>query len=97
MKQPKEKFFSWRLKLILTLGGVAGLVLLVFGDHVASISDLPNGPTPLSWGFKTKVAQVAAFFSTEAGVNGMRVDPPGPPPIDLEFPEQTETALFALG
>jgi len=94
MNSQKRKIFSWRLKLILTLGAVAGLVLMVFSNYVASLPEDPIGPTSLSWGFKQQAARAAAFFNMEHLVNSSSGEPP---PIDATVPERTEFALFALG
>ena len=96
MKRALKKWFSWRLKLILAIGCLGGLVLVLFGQYVASISDTPIGPTPLSWKFKSNSARVATAFET-----GLVMQKQGsdllPPAIDQMVPEETTLALFALG
>ena len=94
MNSQKRKIFSWRLKLILALGAFAGLVLMAFGNYVASLHEDPLGPIPLSWGFKQQAARAAAFFNMEHLVNSSSGEPP---PIDATVPMYTEYALFALG
>lgn len=99
MSMKKEKkLFSWRLKLILVLGCLGGLGVALFGQYVDSISDLPVGPTPLSWKFKSNSAVVATTFA--AGDSLMKhsgSEEAVIPLIDQNLPEETETALFALG
>ncbi len=73
-----------------------GLVLVLFGQYVASISDTPIGPTLLSWKFTSNNARVATAFET-----GLVMQKQGsdllPPAIDQMVPEETTLALFALG
>ena len=88
--------FSWRLKLILLLGCLGGLGLVVSGQYVASISDDPLGPTPLSWKFKPNSARVATAFEVGPDLQNNMSDML-PPAIDQMLPEETEFALFALG
>jgi hypothetical protein len=91
-------FFSWRLTLILLLGCIGGLAVALFGRHVASMSDLPQGPTPLSWTFKASRASVAATFpETNAAMEMNLRDGPVFPELDSVIPAETEYALFALG
>lgn len=97
MKKNKT-LFSWRLALIIILGCLGGLAVTLFGRHVDSMSDLPLGPTPLSWTFKASSASVAATFaevSTMEKKNGMNESVL--PELDLVAPAETEHALFALG
>jgi len=89
---------SWRLKLILLLGVVGGLGVTLFGMYVESISDLPLGPTPLSWTFKSSSAHVTEMFSKENSSENVRaMKNPEIPSIDKVVPDSTELALFALG
>ena len=91
-------FFSWRLKLILVLGCLGVLAVTLFGRHVDSISDLPLGPTPLSWTFKASSAGVATTFSAEKAVMKINLnDGSIIPELDRATPAVTEHALFALG
>ena len=93
-----RKFFSRRLKLILVLGCLGGLAVALFGRYVDSISDLPVGPTPLSWTFKASSAGVAATFADgTTGLNKDSGDVHALPELDLTAPVETEFALFALG
>ena len=93
-----RKYFSWRLKLILILGCLGGLAVILFGRYVDSISDLPLGPTPLSWTFKASSAGVAAKFPAENAVKKKSPsDGPRFPELDLVSHAETEHALFALG
>ena len=90
--------FSRRLALIIVLGCLGGLAVNLFGRYVDSISDLPLGPTPLSWTFKASSASVAARFaegSTMEKKHGMNESVL--PELDLVAPAETEQALFALG
>jgi hypothetical protein len=97
MKQ-KRKFIFWRLKLILLLGSLGGLSVALSGIYVNSISDLPLGPTPLSWTFKTSSAHVAEmFFKENTDVESNTLKSIKVPAIDNAFPPETELALFALG
>ena len=90
--------FSWRLNLILALGCLAGLALGLFSQHVASMSDVPPGPTPLSWKFKPNSARVAAAFETGAVMHDKhQKTKPLRPVIDQGSPQETQLALFALG
>lgn len=94
----KYAFISWRLKLILLLGCFGGVGVALFGIYVESISDLPVGPTPLSWRFKSSSARVATLFSK--GENNMEetaLKNPHIPEIDKAVSGETELALFALG
>jgi len=59
----KRNFFSWRLKLILTLGAFAGLVLMVLSNYLVSLPEDPLGPIPLSWGFKQQAALPPLFLT----------------------------------
>jgi hypothetical protein len=94
----KSKFMSWRLKLILLLGCLGGLGVALFALYVKSISDLPLGPTPLSWGFKSSSAHVAEMFSKEISkMEPSALETPEVPAIDKTVPDETELALFALG
>jgi hypothetical protein len=94
----KSEFMSWRLKLILLLGCLGGLSVALFGIYVKSISDLPIGPTPLSWTFKSSSVHVAEVFSNEnADMESSTLKNPEIPAIDKAFPDETERALFALG
>ena len=97
MKQ-KGAFFSWRLKLILLLGCLGGLGVALFSVYVDSISDLPLGPTPLSWTFKSSSAHVTDLFS-EGGADMAPSISKAPeiPLIDKTSFGETEIALFALG
>jgi peptide-methionine (S)-S-oxide reductase len=89
---------SWRLKLILLLGCLGGLGVALFALYVKSISDLPLGPTPLSWGFKSSSAHVAEIFSKEISkMEPSALETPEVPAIDKTVPDETELALFALG
>ena len=97
MKQ-KRKIISWRLKLILLLGSLGGLSVVLFGMYVNSMSDLPFGPTPLSWTFKASSADVAETFSKKnSDMESNTLKNPEAPAIDKAFPAETELALFALG
>ena len=97
MKQ-KSKFMSWRLKLILLLGCLGGLSVALSGIYVKSISDLPLGPTPLSWTFKSSSAHVAETFSKgDSNMESSALKNPEVPATDKAFPDETEMALFALG
>ena len=97
MKQ-KRKIISWRLKLILLLGSLGGLSVALFGIYVNSISDLPLGPIPLSWTFKTSSAHVAEIFSKEnSDMESSTLKNSEVPAIDKALPAGTELALFALG
>ena len=94
----KKSIISWRLKLILLLGSLGGVSVALFGIYVNSISDLPLGPTPLSWTFKASSAHVAEMFSRESSdMNINTLKNPEIPAIDKAFPAETELALFALG
>ena len=89
---------SWRLKLILLLGSLGGVSVALFGIYVNSISDLPLGPTPLSWTFKASSTHVAEIFSKEnLTMESSTLKNPEVPGIDKAFPAETELALFALG
>jgi len=91
-------FFSWRLKMILVLGCLGGFAVTLFGWHVDSMSDLPLGPTPLSWTFKASSVSVAATFSGEnAAMKKSLSDGSVLPELDLVALVETEHALFALG
>jgi len=97
MKKNKT-LFSWRLTLIIVLGCLGGVAVTLFGRHVDSMSDLPLGPTPLSWTFKTSSAKVTATFSEKSNMIKKRVlAEPVLPEIDMVVPAETEQALFALG
>ena len=97
MKQ-KRKIISWRLKLILLLGALGGVSVSLFGIYVNSISDLPLGPTPLSWTFKTSSAHIEEIFSKgNPDMESSNLKNPEVPAIDKAFPAKTERALFALG
>ena len=97
MKQ-KRKIMSWRLKLILLLGSLGGVSVALFSMYVNSISDLPLGPTPLSWAFKTSSAHVEEIFSEgNPDMEASTLKNPEIPAIDKAFPAETELALFALG
>ncbi len=96
MKKSPQKWFSWRLKLILAFGCLGGLALGLFGQYVASIPEAPLGPTPLSWQFKPNSARVATAFETGPIMKKQGLDLV-PPAIDQMVPEETELALFALG
>jgi hypothetical protein len=90
--------FTWRLTLIIALGCLGGLAVTLFGRYVDSISDLPLGPTPLSWTFKASRAGVVATFSERSNmVKESAMDEPVLPELDLVTPAETEHALFALG
>ena len=94
----KTAFISWRLKLILILGCLGGLGVALFSIYVESISDLPLGPTPLSWTFKSSSAHVVEMFSK--GGSDMKpsiLKDPEIPSIDKVYLGETEIALFALG
>lgn len=94
----KRSFMSWRLKLILLLGCFGGVGVVLFGMLVESMSDLPTGPTPLSWNFKASSARVATLFTEEGKVMGETVlKNPDIPEIDKAISGETEMALFALG
>ena len=97
MKQ-KNEFISWRLKLILLLVCLGGLGVGLFGIYVHSMSDLPLGPTPLSWTFKSSSAHVVETFSKgNLSLEPSPLKKPEAPAIDNAFPNETELALFALG
>ena len=84
--------------MILVLGCLGGLALGLFSQHVASMSDSLLGPTPLSWGFKSNSARVAAAFETSKDMRELKQSTiTRPPSIDLAIPQETESALFALG
>lgn len=86
------------MTLIIVLGCLGGFAVTLFGRHVDSMSDLPLGPTPLSWTFKASSASVAARFSE--GSNMVKKSTMGEhvlPELDLVTPTETEQALFALG
>jgi len=90
--------FSWRLTLIIALGCLGGLAVTLFGRYVDSISDLPLGPTPLSWSFKASRAGVVTTFSEASNmVKKSAMQEPVLPELDLIAPAETEHALFALG
>jgi len=94
----KTAFISWRLKLILLLGCLGGLGVALFSIYVESISDLPLGPTPLSWTFKSSSTHVVEMFSK--GGSDMKpsiLKDPEIPSIDKVYLGKTEIALFALG
>jgi hypothetical protein len=94
----KTAFISWRLKLILLLGCLGGLGVALFSIYVESISDIPLGPTPLSWTFKSSNAHVVEMFSK--GGSDMKpsiLKDPEIPSIDKVYLGETEIALFALG
>jgi hypothetical protein len=94
----KYTFISRRLKLVLIFGCLGGLVVTLFGIYVGSISDLPTGPAPLSWNFKSSSARVTKSFSngkTKMEVHASRK--PDIPQIDKAVPPETALALFALG
>ena len=94
----KTAFISWRLKLILILGCLGGFGVALFSIYVESISDLPLGPTPLSWTFKSSSAHVVEMFSK--GGSDMKpsiLKDPEIPSIDKVYLGETEIALFALG
>ena len=94
----RSEFMSWRLKLILLLGALGGLGVTLFGMHVESISDLPLGPTPLSWTFKSSSAGVTEMFSKgNSSEKARTMKNPEIPSIDKAVPDSTELALFALG
>ncbi|MDG5469182.1 hypothetical protein P9J64_12710 [Deltaproteobacteria bacterium IMCC39524] len=97
MKQ-KKTLISWRLKLILLFGCLAGVGVAMFSLYVESISDLPLGPTPLSWTFKSSSAHVEEIFSKGSPdmVPGI-ITSSEVPPIDKTSLGDTEMALFALG
>ena len=89
---------SWRLKLILLLGCLGGLSVALFSIYVKSISDLPQGPTPLSWTFKSSSAHVTKTFSKgNSDIESSTLKNPEVPAIDKAFPDETQLALFALG
>jgi len=91
-------FFSRRLKLILVLGCLGGLAVTLFGRHVDSMSDLPLGPTPLSWTFKASSTGVAMTFPEENAVMKKNLNDGSMfPELDQGLPAETEHALFALG
>lgn len=97
MTEPLKRIFSWRLKLILTCGGILGLALGIFSFHVARMDDSPNGTTPISWTFKAKSHSILKYFRVEdRAATDPKVKLP-PPAIDRLIPEKTEFALFALG
>ena len=98
LMKKRSEFISWRLKLILFLGVLGGLSVTLFGMHVESISDLPLGPTPLSWTFKSSSARVTEMFSKGNSSEKVRtLKSPEIPSIDKVIPDSTELALFALG
>jgi len=91
-------FISWRLKLILLLGCLGGLGVALFSIYVESISDLPLGPTPLSWTFKSSSAHVVEMFSkVGSDMKPSILKDPEVPSIDKIYLGERETALFALG
>jgi len=97
MKQ-KSKFLSWRLKLILLLGCLGAVSVVLFGIYVKSISDLPLGPAPLFWTFKSSNNHIVETFSKGNSVMESRtLKNLEVPAIDKAFPDKTELALFALG
>jgi hypothetical protein len=94
----KNKFLTWRLKLILALGCLGGLTLAISARYVESLSDTPLGPTPLSWTFKSSRASVVTAFAEESVMkNEEHPIEPVVPAIDQVLHEETEHALFALG
>ncbi len=89
---------TWRLKLILFLGCLGGVGVALFGMYVESIPDLPVGPTPLSWRFKSSSARVETLFSKgEKSMEEIALKNPEIPEIDKAISGETELALFALG
>ncbi len=88
---------SWRLKLILVLGCLGGLGVFMFGKHVDSMSDLPLGPTPLSWKFKSNSRLVSTTFSEGKTQMAQSSGTPVLPAIDTIEYGETKLALFALG
>lgn len=97
MRPSRKKTFSRPFKLVLVVCGLAGVALLWFSGQVASLDDSPNGPVPPASGFKAQVKQVAAFFKTADSVNNSTKVSKPQPRIDLAHPQETATALFALG
>ena len=98
MKKNQDNFFSWRLKLILVLGCLGGLVLGLFSLHVASMPDAQLGPTPPSWSFKSTSGRVAAAFEKGSVMQEQfQLTVLMTPAIDQAVPDETEFALFALG
>lgn len=97
MKQ-RSKFMSWRLKLILLLGCLGGVSVALFSIYVKSIPDLPQGPTPLSWTFKSTSAHVTKTFTKgNSDIESSTLKNPEVPAIDKALPDETKLALFALG
>jgi hypothetical protein len=94
----RTKFLSWRLKLILLIGCLGGLGVALFSIYVKSVSDLPQGPTPLSWTFKSTSAHVTKSFSKgNSEIESSPLKNPEVPATDKDFPDETKLALFALG
>lgn len=97
MKPKKKNFISRPMQLVILLGCLAGVGLWLFGRHIESMDDSPNGGIPLSWGFKMTNRKVANFFSLDQSKVRAGQQDMAPPQLDLQVPEKTETALFALG
>lgn len=97
MMRKEPDYFSWRLKLILALGCLGGLLVGLFSLYVTSLPDVSTLPTPLSWKFKSNSASVAAAFATGTDMSNKQLSEPLRPAMDQAFPKETELALFALG
>ncbi len=83
--------------MILVVGGLGFLGVHTFGQYVDSLSDLPTGPTPLSWKFKLNTSLDSQTFSNgEYQVNKTPLNPEIPPIDQADYPV-TQTAMFALG
>ena len=94
----KRKFSPCRLVVILTFGVLGLLGVNAFSQYVKSISDLPVGPTPLSWTFKSNTRLVSQTFNQgEIQVLDKMSPALAIPEIDRVDYSVTETALFALG
>jgi len=93
-----KQIFSWRLKLILLIGGMLGIAVAGFSFYVAKMDDSPNGTSPLSWGFKSKSQGVPEFFRVDENIPMKNTSAAlSLPSIDRITTKETEFALFALG